>query len=79
MICGDALCYASKTGGQDRMHVHGFKTALVTILESISGCHCLQAIPCSSLELTSLEIRLHGGLVAAEFDETISHVVFDKW
>lgn len=36
------------------------------------------AIPCCSLELAGLEIKFHGGQVVAEFDETITHIVFDQ-
>ncbi len=31
-----------------------------------------------SLDLVAMEIRLHGGVVTDEFDETVTHVVFDK-
>ena len=37
-----------------------------------------QAIPACTLELVELEIRLHGGVIAEQFNEDITHVVFDK-
>ena len=37
-----------------------------------------QAIPACTLELVQLEIRLHGGVIAEQFSEDITHIVFDK-
>ena len=36
------------------------------------------AIPACTLELVELEIRLHGGVIAEQFSEDTTHIVFDK-
>ena len=39
-----------------------------------------QAIHTSPLDVTALEVRLHGGVVTEDFDEIVTHVVCDmRW
>ena len=52
-------------------------TLHTTTLHTHTHTHT-QAIPACTLELVELEIRLHGGVIAEQFSEDITHVVFDK-
>ena len=39
-----------------------------------------QAILTSPMEVTALEVRLHGGVMTEDFDESVTHVVCDtRW